>query len=572
MLNTPYGLPTLSDFEQLKSASPQELLLKAQSLPKIRLNLRQFCDFELLVSGAFAPLKGFMAEKDYLSVVKHQTLSNSLFWPMPITLDISQEKKDEIKDSTEVALLHPDQELVLGVLSIQSIYRLEKNLEAENIFKTHDVTHPALSYLSQSGDFGVGGEIISGICPPHFDYPQLRKTPTQVRQLLTEKGASTVVGFQTRNPIHGAHYELTKRAMDKIQGHLLLHPVVGQTKPGDIDMYTRVRCYSALLPHYPPGKVELSLLPLAMRMAGPSEALWHMIIRKNFGCSHFIVGRDHAGPGKDSTGKLFYDPQEAPQIAKDMQNEIGIETIPFSELVFSESLNKYCEPHELPSGTKSLAISGTDFRKKLDTGETIPGWYSFPEVISELRNSNPPKSKRGVCLFFTGLSGAGKTTVARALLENLRAEISEPITFLDGDEVRLHLSKGLGFSKEDRDTNILRIGYVASLVVKHRGWVICTAISPYEAVREKVRKMCQEFGSFFLVHVATPIEACEKRDPKGLYRKARKGELKQFTGIDDPYEDPLAAEITLDTSKMDISDSIQAIKRILYQQGILNAN
>lgn len=572
MLNTPYGIQSLGRFEEL-SVNPSEVIVsKAQNIPRIRLNFRQLCDFELLLTGAFAPLLGFMGEKDYLSVARNKTLANSLFWPMPINLDIPLEKKEELQNQTEVALLHPEQELVLGVLSIDSIYPLRKDLEAENIFKTQDITHPALSYLNRCGDFAVGGDILWGIRPPHFDYPQLRKTPQEVRKLLAEKNPSSVVAFQTRNPIHGAHYELTRRAMDQIQGNLLLHPVVGQTKPGDIDMYTRVRCYSALLPHYPPGRAELSLLPLAMRMAGPLEALWHMIIRKNFGCSHFIVGRDHAGPGKDSHGNFFYDPQEAPRLAHEMQKEIGINVIPFAELVFSESLNRYCEPQELPSGTKALNISGTDFRKKLDTGEPIPSWYSFPEVISELKKGNPPKNKKGVCLFFTGLSGAGKTTVARGLLDSLKSHISEPITFLDGDEVRLHLSKGLGFSKEDRDTNILRIGYVASLVVKHRGWVVCTAISPYNSVREQVRAMCEEFGSFVLIHVATPLEACEQRDPKGLYQKARKGELKQFTGIDDPYEDPSTAELTLDTSKTEVKDSISLVLNFLKNQGLLNAS
>lgn len=554
-----YGDLSSETFTQKIFSEKEVSQASLRGLKRIRLNERQLCDFELLSCGGFSPLQGFMEEKDYRSVLEKQQLRSGLFWPIPIILDLHEKNWDEIKNESEIVLLHPYQEFVLGILQIKSAFRLDKALECKNIFETEDKLHPAIQYLKQCGEFAVGGPLKKVSPVPHFDFPDLRKTPLELRDYFEKNQLERVIAFQTRNPIHRAHFEMIRRAQETLEGHLLIHPVVGLTKEGDLEKDTRVRCYQQVLKKTRPNQATLSLLPLAMRMAGPREALWHMIIRRNYGCSHFIVGRDHAGPGKDSSGKPFYDPEKARKAATEFSKEIGMEVVPFKELVFSETLNDFCEAEKAPSSGRVLNVSGTELRDRLRSGAEIPSWFSFPEVVNELRQSHPPLSQQGLCLFFTGLSGAGKTTIARALMERMKALKSRPISFLDGDEVRMHLSKGLGFSKEDRDTNILRIGYVASLIVKHRGLAMVTAIAPYEEVREKVRSLCEEQGNFVLIHVSTPFETCENRDPKGLYEKARKGEIKNFTGLDDPYEVPQKPDLVLDSSQLRVPQAIDLV-------------
>jgi sulfate adenylyltransferase len=380
-----------------------------------------------------------------------------------------------------------------------------------------------------------------------YDFSQLRDDPKDLRAKFERWGWQRVVAFQTRNPMHRAHQELTQRAAQIAEANLLIHPVVGLTKPGDVDHFARVRCYEQVLKTYPEQTTLLSLLPLAMRMAGPREALWHAIIRKNFGCTHFIVGRDHAGPGKDRAGKPFYGPYDAQALLRELQAEVGIQMVPFKEMAYVQDRGQYVPQDEVQPGETVLSLSGTEFRRRLREGIEIPAWFSYPEVVEELRRRYPPKHRQGFTVLFTGLSGAGKSTLANALMTKLLEIGGRSVTLLDGDLVRRHLSSELGFSKEHRDLNILRIGFVASEITKAGGVAICAPIAPYASIRRRVREMVEAYGTFVEIYVATPLEVCEQRDTKGLYAKARAGLLTQFTGIDDPYEVPESPDVVIHT-------------------------
>jgi sulfate adenylyltransferase len=378
-----------------------------------------------------------------------------------------------------------------------------------------------------------------------------------------------VVAFQTRNPIHRAHEELTKRAAEQVGGALLIHPVVGLTKPGDVDHYTRVRAYKALVDrYYDPRRTVLSLLPLAMRMAGPREAVWHAIIRRNHGATHFIVGRDHAGPGLDSQGRPFYGPYDAQELARRFESETGVRVVPFKEIVYLPDEDRYEEADRVPTGARVASISGTQVRDEyLGRGRPLPAWFTRPETAAILGQLYPAAHARGFCVWLTGLSGAGKSTIADILV-TLLMEHGRPATVLDGDVVRTNLSKGLGFSREDRDANILRIGFVAAEIVRHHGAAVCAAVSPYRATRDRVREMVGGL-TFIEVFVDTPLEVCEQRDAKGMYAKARRGEIRGFTGIDDPYEAPLDPELRLTTTDCAPEDNARRIVAHLVKAGFL---
>ena len=549
-----------------RAAALQE---EALHLPSISLTPRQLCDIELLLNGGFSPLRGFLNRADYERVVEEMRLSDDTLWPMPITLDVSEEIATSLSAGDRVALRDPTG-LLLAVMHVEEVWKPDKVREARQVFGTEDRKHPAVRYLmDEAGPYYVGGTLEGIQLPKHYDFQELRRTPAELRQLFAERGWDKVVAFQTRNPMHRAHKELTDRAAREIGGHLLIHPVVGMTKPGDVDYFTRVRCYRALMPYYPEGLAELSLLPLAMRMGGPREALWHALIRKNYGCTHFIVGRDHAGPGVDSTGKPFYGPYDAQQLMQEYREELGIEMVPFRLMVYVPSEDAYRPIDEVAEETETLSISGTELRRRLAEGEEIPEWFSYPEVVAELRRSYPPRDRQGFTVFFTGLSGSGKSTLANALMIRLLELTGRPVTLLDGDVVRTHLSKGLGFSKEDRSTNVQRIGYVASEITKHRGIAICAPIAPYEADRRANRELIERHGGYIEVFVDTPLEVCEQRDVKGLYKKARAGIIKGFTGIDDPYEPPTSPEVVCRTAEESIEEGVQRILDKLYELGYL---
>jgi sulfate adenylyltransferase len=371
--------------------------------------------------------------------------------------------------------------------------------------------------------------------------------------------------------MHRAHFEMTLRAARELKANLLVHPVVGVTRPGDLDHYIRTRCYRALIGRYPRNSALLSLLPLAMRMAGPREALLHAVIRKNYGCTHLIVGRDHAGPGNRSDGRPFYGPYDAQELFRQHEEELGIEMVPFRQLVYVETRDDYLPEDEVPDGARVLAISGTELRRRLAEGSGIPEWFTFPEVAAELRRGYPPRDRQGFTVFFTGLSGAGKSTIANVLRIKLLEMGGRPVTLLDGDIVRRHLSSELGFSKEHRDVNIRRIGFVASEITKNGGIALCAPIAPYEATRREVRRMVEAGGGFMLVHVATPLEVCEERDRKGLYAKARAGMIADFTGVSDPYEPPVDPDLVLDTTALTPEECAQAVVLHLGSEGYISS-
>jgi len=544
----------------------------SKDFPSWDLTPRQLCDLELLLNGGFSPLRGFLKKADYESVCKNMRLADGTLWPMPITLDLPEEFAGKLAVGGKLALRDAEG-VMLAVLNVEDIYKPDRAAEAQQVFGTTDKLHPGADQtMNRTNPVYVGGSVEGLQHPVHYDFRGIRLTPAELRAEFARLGWKKIVAFQTRNPMHRAHVELSMRAAKNVEASLLLHPVVGMTKPGDVDYYTRVRCYQLLLPKYPHGTVKLSLLPLAMRMGGPREAMWHGLIRKNYGCSHIIVGRDHAGPGKDSTGKPFYGPYEAQEVFAKHEKEMGITMVPFNMMVYLEKEGVYSPDNEVAKDVPTLNISGTELRDRLNQGRDIPEWFTYPEVARELRRSYPPRAKQGFTVFFTGLSGSGKSTIANALMVKFLEMGGRPVTILDGDLVRKNLSSELGFSKEHRDINIRRIGYVASEITKNGGIAVCAPIAPYEATRKAVKETIEPFGGFILIHVATSVEVCEQRDRKGLYAKARAGILKEFTGISDPYEVPVKADMTIDTGAVSAEEAAQEIVLHLEREGYIGVS
>jgi sulfate adenylyltransferase len=563
-LITPYGGHLVDLF--VPEAMRAERLAFAAKLRSLQLTQRAACDLELLATGGFSPLRQFMGEADYHRVVAEMRLADGTLFPIPVTLPITADAPIAVGDTIA---LRDEKNNLLAIMQVEEKYLWDVAEAALKVFGTLDVRHPIVAEMHRWGMWNIAGRLEVLALPPHHDFTALRLTPRQVRVRLNEMGRRNVVAFQTRNPMHRAHEELTRLAAESIDGVLLLHPSVGMTKPGDVDHYTRVRTYKALTErYYPPDRVLLALLPLAMRMGGPREAVWHAIIRRNHGASHFIVGRDHAGPGNDSQGKPFYGAYDAQNLVRAHEAELGVTMLSFSEMVYLPDEDRYEEEARIAAGTKTAKLSGTQVRDAyLNKGRMLPDWFTRPEVARVLAESYPPRHRQGVCLWFTGLSGAGKSTIADVLTTML-PEYGRQVTVLDGDVVRTHLSKGLGFSAEDRDTNIRRIGFVAAEIVRHGGVVICAAISPYRATRADVRHMVGA-DQFAEIYVNTPIEVCEQRDAKGMYAKARRGEIRHFTGVDDPYEPPLEPEITLDTLAHSPQENARAVVDWLLEQGFI---
>ncbi len=556
----------------------QELLLSAEKAAELKqeakifhlwtLSERQICDLEMILCGGFSPLKGFLTENDYDSVLDNLRLQDGTLWPIPITLDVSEEFAETVNVSDEVAL-RDKEGFVIAILTIESKWIPDKTAEAEKVLGTTDETHPGVNVLlNESHPVYLGGPVVGLMMPKQYDYTDLRHTPQQVRDSFKQKNWENVVAFQTRNPMHRAHVELTMRAAEEHNANILIHPVVGLTKPGDVDHYTRVRCYQYILSKYPENSAMLSLLPLAMRMAGPREALWHAIIRKNYGCNLFIVGRDHASPGAGKDGEPFYGPYDAQDLLKEHEDELGIKMVPFRLMVYVPGKDVYLPKDELGDNEDFSMISGTDLRDRLRNDEDIPEWFSYPEVVAELRRFRPALDKRGFTIFFTGLSGSGKSTLANGLLVKLMEDARRPVTLLDGDIVRTHLSSELGFSHEHRKLNVRRIGFVASEITKNGGIAICAPIAPYQSDRRFNRELITPLGGFIEIHVDTPLSICEQRDAKGLYALARAGKLKQFTGIDDPYEEPENPEIAITSANASpeklVNEIVEKIKELGY--------
>ena len=558
---------------QVPAERAAELKLQSKDWPSWDLTARQLCDLELLMSGGFSPLRGFLNRADYEGVCQNMRLANGTLWPMPITLDVTEDfAKKLTAGSSKIALRDPEG-VMLGVMHVEDVWQPDRSAEAKAVFGSTSAAHPGADYaINKSNPWYVGGKVEGLQDPSHYDFRELRLTPAVLRAEFQRMGWTKIVAFQTRNPMHRAHVELTTRAAKQVEANLLIHPSVGMTKPGDVDYFVRTRCYQLLLPKYPHGTAKLAMLPLAMRMGGPREAVWHGLIRKNHGCTHFIVGRDHAGPGKDTDGKNFYGPYDAQELFKKHEAEMGVTMVPFQMMVYLQNEDRYVPADEVPQGAKVLDVSGTELRDRLNEGRDIPNWFTYPEVVQELRRSYPPRHKQGVTIFFTGLSGSGKSTIANALITKFLETGGRPVTLLDGDLVRKNLSSELGFSKEHRDINIRRIGYVASEITKNGGIAVCAPIAPYEATRKAVRQMVEPFGGFILVHVATSIDICEQRDRKGLYAKARAGIVKEFTGISDPYETPANAEVVIDTGKLSPEEAAQTIILHLEREGFIGVN
>jgi sulfate adenylyltransferase len=563
-LITPYGGQLVNLV--VEGEEREELLSRSSRLPSMQISARSLCDLELLATGAFSPLDRFMGKADYERVLTEMRLSNGLLFPIPVVLPLDEQA---MPSWGEQITLSDARNNTIAVMEIEEVFHYDPQREARLVLGTTDPRHPLVSEMVRWGKVYVSGALKVIDLPRYHDFVDLRRTPAQVRAKLEEMGYDKVVAFQTRNPMHRIHEELTKRAAEEVGGSLLVHPVVGLTKPGDVDHYTRVRVYRALVEnYYDPSRTLLSLLPLAMRMAGPREALWHAIIRRNHGATHFIIGRDHAGPGKDSQGNPFYGPYEAQLMLTQYANEVGVQPVEFKELVYLADEERYEEQNKVQEGARIFSISGTQVREDyLVKGQLLPEWFTRRETAEILMEMYPARHKQGVCLWFTGLSGSGKSTTAE-ILTSLLLERGRQVTLLDGDVVRTHLSKGLGFSPEDRDTNILRIGFVAGEIARHGGMVVTAAISPYRATRNEVRMMVGA-EHFIEIFVDTPIDVCEQRDVKGLYARARRGQITGFTGVDDPYEVPVEPEITLDTVDVSADENARRIVEFLEQRGFL---
>jgi sulfate adenylyltransferase len=564
---TPHG----SELVNLLVDEERARLLKeiALNLPDVTLNERQMCDLELLATGAFSPLKGFMTRSDYESVLDRMRLQNDILWPIPICLDVDELKARSLEAGQSVALRDPEGYL-LAVLHIEDIWPMEREKEAQLVYGTLDQTHPGTDYLYNStGDYYIGGKLEVLSPPLHSDFKQLRMTPPEIRSNFKKFGWTRMAVFMTRNPIHRPQFEMTMNAMRDANANLLLLPIAGMTKPGDFDHFTRVRCYRRVAEHYPPDTFMLNLLPLATRMSGPREALLHAIIAKNYGGTHFITGRDHAGPGLDCNGVPYYKSDDACKLTEEYSNEVGLTILPFTEMVYLPFEDEFRCADQVPEGTQFISLSGSDIRERIRTGRKIPDWATFPEVVEELQKAYPPPRKQGFTVFLTGLSGAGKSTIAKVLYARFLEMGDRPVTLLDGDIVRHNLSSELTFSKEHRDINVQRIGFVASEITKNRGIAVCAPIAPYASTRREIRKTIEGYGGFIEVHVSTPIEECEKRDRKGMYAKARAGLIKGYTGVDDPYEVPENCEARIDTTDLTPDEAARQIILVLQKKGFI---
>lgn len=557
-------------------SSIYNLIEESTQYPDITLTPRQLCDLELLLNGGFNPLTGFMTEEEYNGVVENMHLPNGKLFPLPIVLPITPEQAEKFKSQTKITLKDP-QGLPLAILNNQSIYKPNLINECEKCYGSSDDNHPYVKIVLSNPDvFYIGGELTKIQLPPHYDFTNIRLTPEETKEYFKKQGWTTIVGFQTRNPMHRSHFELSKYALTQTNdpnAKLLLHPVVGVTQECDVNYHTRVRCYQKLMAHYPKDTAILSLLPLSMRMAGPREAVWHAIIRKNYGCTHFVVGRDHAGPSyKKKDGKDFYGPYDAHQLLEQYKEEIGIKVVVSQMIVYVKDTETYMRMDEVPKGAEVLNISGTEQRRLLRAGEAIPQWFSWPEIIEELRLEFRDTHQQGLALYFVGLSGAGKSTLANAVASKLQElEKSRKISLLDGDVVRLNLSKGLGFDKKDRSTNVRRIGYVASEIVKHGGIVLAANIAPYDEDRLANRELISANGNYIEIYMKTDIGVCERRDVKGLYKLARQGVIKQFTGISDPFEEPSKADLVLesDETKVSLEENVEKVIEFIKNKKLL---
>jgi sulfate adenylyltransferase len=564
------NLPALAPL-LVEESRAEELKQTSMDVPSVTLTQRQLCDLELLMCGAFTPLSGFMDQKSYDEVLAHSRLPDASVWPIPITLDISNALAEDISAGDRLAL-RDSEGFMLAVLTVSDIWSPDRDRESECVYATGDTAHPGVAYLKeQTQPVYVGGTVEGIELPTHYDFEDLRHTPQDLRRLFQKLGWRRVVGFHTTRPMHRLAREVTLTAAKRSEAHILLHPVVGIGQPRDLSRFARVKCYQALQKYYPHGLTALSLLPLATRMAGPREAVWHAIIRRNYGCTHFIVGSDHASPPDEGRGS-FYPPYAAQEQLAKCESRIGIRMVPFKRMAYSPSRARFVDADESNAAHEPTeSLSDELLATRLSHGEDIPAWFTYPEVLNALRGVYPPRHRMGITLFFTGLSGSGKSTLARIMYGKFIEDGKRPTTLLDGDVVRRNLSSELGFSKQHRDLNVRRIGFVASEITKNGGVAICAPIAPYTSTRRAVRELIEEHGAMIEIHVATPLEVCEQRDRKGLYAKARKGLIPEFTGISDPYEAPEHPQLRIDTSGRSPMEAAQEIFLYLLREGYLDS-
>ncbi|MBI5274517.1 MAG: bifunctional sulfate adenylyltransferase/adenylylsulfate kinase [Chlamydiales bacterium] len=539
---------------------------ESKNYPQVAVERELLCDVELLLNGGFAPLEGFLNEKDYHSVLDNMRLENGSIWPIPIVFPMEKSKAEKMFAGGHITLLD-DQSYPIAIFDIEEMYTPDVEKECMAIYGCIDDNHPMIkNVLKRTNSCYLGGKLRKISLPHHFDFSSIRFTPQECKDYFKEHGWKKIVGFQTRNPLHRSHVELTHHCMNLAgeDAKLLLHPVVGTTQPDDVSYWTRVKCYQKLLKYYPEDSVFLSLLPLSMRMAGPREALWHALIRKNYGCTHFIIGRDHAGPSvKKKNGETFFGPYDAHRLLEKYKEEIGVEIIPSVEIVYDKVKETYVPITEITNKEDIGQISGTEFRRKLTVGEPIPTWFSYPDVLDVLQKEF--RNRKGTCIYFVGLSGSGKSTLAQALKEYLKSTQDAPVVMLDGDVIRKYLASELGFSKKDRSINVRRIGFIASLIAEAGGVCLCANIAPYEEDRMANRELISSVGKYVEVYVKTPLEVCESRDVKGLYKAAREGKIPQFTGISDPFEEPIHADVAVDSSD-NIEDTMEQLVDALKQK------
>lgn len=549
-----------------RAAVLKEVALK---LPDITLEDNHMCDLELIATGAFSPLEGFMVRADYESVMDRMRLQDDTLWPIPICLDISETKARSLEAGQSVALRDLEG-FLLAILHIEDIWPVDKSKEINSIYPKGEKNHPGIAHLeAETKGFYVGGKIEVVNLPLHYDFKQLRFSPEEIRREFRKLGWRRVVGFQTSRVIHRPQFELTLEAMRRAKANILLLPIVGVARTEDFDYYTRVRCYREVLRQYPPETNLLSLLPHFMRYAGPREAILNAIVAKNYGCTHFVVGHMHAAHTNQQKKGGSRSKQAETKLINDVSEDLGVKILHFKEMVYLPFEDEHRLKDKVPKSAKTISMNGNDIRNRILSGRKVPGWASFPEVLDELRKTYPPPSAQGFTVFLTGLSGAGKSTIARVVFSKMLEIGKRPVTLLDGDIVRQNLSSELSFSKEHRDINVRRIGFVASEITKNRGIAICAPIAPYENTRSEIRRAIETHGGFIEIHVATPLQECEKRDRKGMYAKARAGLIKGYTGIDDPYEVPKAPELCIDTTNITPDEAVQEILLYLGQKGYI---
>jgi sulfate adenylyltransferase len=468
--------------------------------------------------------------------------------------------------------LRDEEGFLLAILTVEDIWQPDKNREARSVFGTDEpTTHPSVRYLyEQVGNWYIGGSLEGVQLPIHYDFKDLRLTPADSHREFLENGWRNVIGFQTEKHLHCAHREMIFSAAHEAHGSIFLQPVVGLSHAGDLNHYTQVRCYQQILMKFPKHMIMLGLIPMAMRKAGPREALWQAIVKKNYGCSHFMVADDHGDPlVNNGSDERYYSLHEAQEMVHKYETEIGIKMVPLKKMVYVEDRAQYLPESEVEHWMQMKRISSTELKRRLEKGLDIPEWFSYPEVVAELRRVYPPRRKQGITIFITGLPSAGKSTLAKVLLVKFMELRDRPVTLLDGDIVRKNLSSELSFTKEHRNLNIRRIGFVANEITKNGGIAICAPIAPYEESRRYNRELISRHGGYIEVYLATPMEVCEQRDRKGIYAKARTGKVSGVTGIDDPYMPPSNSEIVLDTSKLTPGEAAQEVLLYLEQQGYI---